>query len=274
MRYHVLLLILILCLQTATAFQPKYRDDTSPDYVYNFTSSVFKNLPPMPDNLLDVANKYKYAQITARVLSEDYYLQPEFYPMWFETANKTYGVEPRMHGVAGYSIYPSTMDVYITDKTKNVTLYAILHASWGVEVYQGVVIKPIYNKSLFNVEVVEPERILLLPPTYPYFENGWAKRLVLNITIKKPLYHPEEILIKDDIPPEDVEKQWRQEYGLKYRSGGSILELQQPRLTIKIIPTAFPQDEPKPFPFWIVLILLIAIFVIYLILRKRRKKIK
>jgi len=280
-RWLLILIAILTLTSTANAIDVrKYRDDTYEGYVYEFPSSVFENLPPMPSNLFEVAEKYKYAKITARVLTEDYYLQPEFYPSWFLTANKTFKREPRLHGVAGYGIYPSTMDIYIKDE-KEFRVYAIMHASWGVEVYQGVMVKPIYDKEKFDVKVIEPGECVLLPPTYPNFSMGWAKKLVLEIKIKKPLYHEEEILIKDAIPPEDIDRAWREQYGSKYRSGGSILELQQPRLRIKIIPL-YVNSTTSPFgeigklnkltyvllPIIVIIVLIIVLITIKKIKRK------
>lgn len=268
---------------------------------YPFGDEPFKLLPPFPEDFFSIKHLFEYQMLKDwSRLTEDYYKQPEFYPLWFEQCNITYGrneTEERHHGVYGYGVYPSHFSINNAHAGDSVVLTAILHASWGVEINQGVLVIPQYNDTVLKVEILEPDncpeyydlnaslpdnqRVLFLRPTYPQFNPDWALKLVFRVTVLKDIKRDYQIQFYDGYPPPELDNFWREKYGLDYVSGGSELERIVPRLTVDVLAppsendvelnhqNVLPDFDNNLLAYIGIFILILVIIVLFVVVRRR-----
>jgi len=247
------ILILILTIPLVTSIT---NDPNRPKY--QFSDEVFKNLPPYPEDLPEIRELYATQKLTDYSrLPPEYYLQPEFYPGWFATANKTYNRDPRIHGKFGLGFYPSTASIYLNEDT-TLNLTVLIHSSPGVECYQGIVLNVTTNPpNILKTEILKPKTIklpieyhlppnkilMLLEPTYPYFNRNWSQKFVLKIIPIKT--GTATISIKNEKCPGVVEDYFKDVYGNSYTSQGSWFAFQIPAFTAKVYinPTSNPAKK-------------------------------
>lgn len=262
---------------------------------YSFNDSVFEFLPIYPDDLLVIRDLFIYQELTDfDRLTYEYYLQPEFYPHWFDNCNITYRDpdEERHHGVYGLNIYPSSFQIWKPDKGDVVDLVALMYTSWGVEVKQGTVLKVVYDELLFDVDVINPvnnaivdflnisipknERLLLFDPTYPQFGVNWSDKILLRVKVKDVIYEDETIKIYNSLVPDEVDEYWWDLYGYDYVAGSSELDDMVPRAVINVKSQSYDDfisgdDTSDGIPYLVIGIFIIAVLIIISIavLKKR-----
>jgi len=283
----VILIILLLTIFTQQA-QSIVNDPYRPRYA--FSDEVFKYLPPMPKDFYEIKRLYATQNLKDYDrLTPEYYLQPEFYPGWFNIANKTYCRDPRIHGKFGASFYPSNADITI-EQGLEFTLTTLLYTSPGVESYQGTVIEMEYNKSIISVSILEPNRtevpnyngdefFLLLEPTYPYFSPNWAKKFKIRIVALKEGHT--ELIIKNARPPEEIDKYYRDLYGYNYTSSGTFFGMFLPAFKADIVVTSkststfhFNISHREYFPVIVAVVSAIVIALIITVKLKSKKTFK
>lgn len=210
---------------------------------YNFSYSVFERLPVFPEDFWLKKQLFDSQRIQADRLTSEYFLQPEIMPNWFDWANKTYGDPDRkMIGVYGASLYPSRFTVFDAVEGDRFIVSSLLHTGWGVEIYQGVVLSPVYDENVLVVEQIYPgSNVFLLPPTYPFFNSSWCQQVSFEVTVLVNGSHIVEIY--ETKPPEDVDSVWSERFKNRYSSGGSILGLRIPKMKIFVQPPNMPGDD-------------------------------
>jgi len=253
MHIYRILPILAILLST-TSVQAIVNDPNRP--IYPFSEKVFEDLPPYPPDLPEI--RHLYATQTLQDydrLTPEYYLQPEFYPWWFDICNKTYTKDPRIHGKFGAGFYPSKADITLQEGTEFI-LTTLLYTSPGVECYQGTVINLSYDKSKIYVEILEPNKtevptytgnkfFLLLKPTYPKFNKEWVKKFKIRIVALSE--GDTTLIVKNEKPPKVIDDYYRELYGNNYTSGNTFFGMTLPAFKASI--HILPQDEGQPFVF-------------------------
>jgi len=181
---------------------------------YSLPPSTFDELPPYPDDLEEIKELFALNKINITQLSPEYYLQPEFYPTWFDVCEKLYDENRTHYGVYGFNIYPSLYTLH-TEKGKTIYLTAFLSNGFGICVKTGVSINITYDKSIVKVERILPKRpCVLLEETHPKFSDTWIQPLVLKIDVLKN--QNTTIKIYNSKPSDSQNELWEQEYGTSY----------------------------------------------------------
>ena len=209
---------------------------TRPDY--SFSSDVFDNLPPYPDDLLEIRDLFAQNRINVTQLSSQYYLQPEFYPGWFGVCNNFYNSNKTYYGVYGFNIYPSLITMFV-EEGDIVPVEALLSNGFGIPTKTGCSINVSYNSSIISVDVIEPTESFLLSQTYPCFLPDWVIPLKLKVTILKN--QSTSIEVFNSKPSASIHEVWQQLYGDSY-STIDAFRSKTPELQIKFI---MPEPEFK-----------------------------
>lgn len=260
----ILLLISIILVPTVCSERPDY----------NFSSSVFDELPEYPDDLLEISELFKQNKINITQISSSYYLQPEFYPTWFDVCDIFYAPNRTHYGIYGFNIYPSLYTIY-TEKSNTIYITAFLNNNFGIGVKTGVSINITHDDSL-NVEQIQPgQSYLLLDESFPKFKNNWVVPLVLKIDVLEN--KNATVNIYANKPPENIHQQWKDEYGLKYATVERLTS-KVPQLTIEIFTPAekvtTQQVENTFNPIYSVVVFFVALMIAILIFCGAYKKWK
>lgn len=178
---------------------------------------IFELLPPAPKDFSEVS----YLLASGRSfaiggLSEDYYLQPEFYPGWKDNGLK-YWTEPNpvYWTTSGYGTYPGDQfDTLSKSGRKNFVAVVFFYSGYGVQTYQGTTIIPAAESLEYFDITIEPDTFLLTP-TFPKFSSDWARKIVVRGTMKENT-PPGDYTIGFLVvaPPKEKEDEW----GFKYRN--------------------------------------------------------
>jgi hypothetical protein len=173
-------------------------------------SRAFSMLPPYPRNIKSA---------TIENATEEYYLQPEFYPTFLSDGFRSYiNNSGGFEGFSGYGTYPSSDGIVVRNGEEiNKTFY--FFASWYVRGYQGV--RLVYNitgDGEFDVKI-NPD-MFLLAPTYPWFEKNWSQKVIINVKVRNASKGFYSINVDAVAPPPEIEANWSN-YKL-YSSAGSF----------------------------------------------------
>jgi len=229
----------------------------------------------MPQDFFTLKNQFDIQNMTATEIPKQYYLQPEFYPEWFNWSNRTYAqTNPRMIGVYGIAAYPSnfTIETHVNQPT---TLSAFLHTTWGVEIFQGATLHAVFDEKNIHLQLISPADTFLLYPTYPTFHQNWAIPVVYEIT---PLTSGNYIIeIYETTPTVTIDNTWKNQYGTNYTSGGSILGLRLPKITINL--KAHPQQNlpetiVQQFPYLLFFIMITFFIVLMCMIAYAKKRFR
>lgn len=178
----------------------------------NASIDYFQNIPNKPNNFEVIKRDFglgEYPDICQ--LSEEYYLQPDFYDLFSLNFEKFYtNHDYKRLKKAGYGFAPRITGTIWKSMQKEDVVCSILMTAPGVEAWQGIKLVPSYNEY-FDVKV-NPS-IILLPPTFPDYSVDWAKKISYTITPKKGFIPEGEynITIKIHNPPPDVSEHFHQQ---------------------------------------------------------------
>jgi len=232
MRLTIPLSILILTFISAVAIAERPH--------YNFSSSVFEDLPSFPGDFYQVKHLLDTQQILASQLSEDYY-QPELLPSWNTICNSIYASN-KTYSYNGVFIYPSRFDIYNAKTNDTIILSALVYAHPGVSTYQGTQLYLVYNDKIVTAHLLTND-IYILSPTYPKFIPGWMQLVEFKITILDNTKNT-TVQIKERDPPPEINDRYRQIYGVEnYSQCTSLLSEKISRCTIYIHGTPVEEQQ-------------------------------
>ena len=137
-------------------------------------------------------------------LSDNYWLQPEFYPGWFPSADAAYtNNDPNMWTPEGYGCYPTIKEIEVT-RGSDIIVNTYFKTGYGTEAYQGLVVKAILPdtaKDLMGNDLFEqPEGAdsnihpMIKNPNDPLYESFKSNLIYNNVgendwmVILKPTY--------------------------------------------------------------------------------------
>lgn len=280
-----LLILLLICnIIPVNAREPVYNEITRDyrPYYANFSYDVFKYLPPFPQDFWTRKDLFDTQQVQADRLTSDYYLQPEILPNWFDWCDQIYGSHDKnLTGVYGIAVYPSLFNIYNIGVNETALVSALIYTTFGVEIYQGTRLVPKYNESNLDVELISPTDTFLLAPTYPEFDSSWCNVISFKITVLQPGNNTVEIW--EEKPPEYKDSYWKEYYGIKYISGGSILGLRIPKMKIRVYgPINSIQDDNNPkhslfndnIWFFVLFLISVGLLICGVYVRHRKRKTK
>lgn len=171
---------------------------------------VFADLPSYPENFALMKRNFYDSQIRDfERIQDTYWKQPEWYPTWQKNTGWFTRHDFKRWGVHGYGTFPSQISYSVTNMSAGdtINIYTYLHTSYGIETWQGVKVRLIYNESLFSIRA-EPEE-LLLEPTFPKFYHNWTQKLLLNVIAKQKIPRGEyKIQMAMDAPTEQASDEW------------------------------------------------------------------
>lgn len=113
---------------------------------------IFGELPKMPSDFFNIANLIYDGKITDYTrLSEAYWKQPEFYPAWFKVFQSTYPDNPLEYWAPeAFGCYPGMKQVTI-DKGTTAIVDTYFRTGFGVESYQGIVVRAKLPDKAVNI---------------------------------------------------------------------------------------------------------------------------
>ena len=152
-------------------------------------SNVLEDIPVAHENFTLIRRNFYDNQIRDLTkLSKNVYKRPEFYPTWESNGIRWYiNHDFSRFGVHGYGTFPSEIHYTIANMSKedSMEIYTFFHTSWGVETWQGVKLNPIYNQTLFDVEITP--NTILLEPTFPKVYYNWTDLIKINVKAKQQI---------------------------------------------------------------------------------------
>ena len=153
----------------------------------SISADVFKELPAYPANFTILKRDIYDGQIKdLNRISDSVYKQPELYPTWESNGQKWFTEHDYSRwGVHGYGFFPGELSYTVSNMTEGdtVNVYSFLHASWGIETWQGLKLIPEYDNDYFDVSITPNE--LMLEPTFPKFYQNWSQKVNMLITAKQ-----------------------------------------------------------------------------------------
>jgi len=163
----------------------------------------FETIPEKPDDFDAYTREIWGGGLTDLCeISEEYWMQPEFYGSTWENAKQQFYTQPdyAMWGVYGQGNMPREISYTLTDfkEGDEFELCTFFHNGFGIWTYQGF--KLISSKSeYFDVEITPNE--LTMSPTFPVFENGWTQKITIKIIAKKDIPEGNYNLILNPVSP-------------------------------------------------------------------------
>lgn len=255
MKGSILLIICIILLSS----HPFLADETHrPDYP--FSDEVFEELPPFPEDFYEINSLFLNRDITAWHLGEDY-LQPELIDTWDYWSTEVYGKNKSRFGIYGASFYPSAYSFANVKEGDVIDLSGFIKADWGIQYLQGCSIY-IPDVEGLDIELVHPEKEILLQPTYPKFIEGWIQKILIEITVLEENNY--SFKVYEGVPSNYTNSFWKGLYGDDYISLGSLVRLS---MTINLYmpeKNQFAQENKSLstfIGFAIVVIILLALIV-------------
>lgn len=202
---------------------------------YGFSPAVFEELPKPPPDFLKVAellHNGKYSNYS--FFSQNYFLQPEFFPSFKENAF-SYWLKPDAdyYAATGFGFYPASQQIQImAGESKTASFF--MHAGWGVQSIQGVRIEFKNEADGIKLAILEPE--FLLTHSFPKFSKNWAKKVDAKISVEKNVVPGTyEIIFFPVNPSEQNRSKWRALYARPYfdvQSSGADLSA---KILVKVI---------------------------------------
>lgn len=190
---------------------------------YGIAPAVFEALPKPPKCFLSFVQLYHSQKFSDDFFfSPNFFLQPEFYPN-FERDGLPYWQNPiATHwGAIGFGSYP--FERSLTAKPgETVRTRFFFHSGFGVRTFQGMRLGPEFenasDEQWVKVELdSESKNGFLLGPSYPKFDENWAKAIDVQLTVL-PNAPPStiRILLKTRAPTAEKLAEWRSKKGKQY----------------------------------------------------------
>jgi len=232
---------------------------------YPFSDEVFEGLPPFPRDFYEIKSLFLDKAITAWHLGEDY-LQPELLTTWDYWSVVVYGKNTSRFGIYGASFFPSNFNYGNVEKGDVINVSGFIRADWGIQYLQGC---SIYLPTVegLDLELVHPEREILLQPTYPKFIEGWIQKFLVRITVLEEGDYSFKIF--EGVPSDYTDDVWKSRYGEEYISLGSLVRLST-TVNLYMPEDAKVANDNRVFSGFIgfVIVVIILLAVIAYLLRK------
>jgi len=206
-------------LQIPLEYVPEY-------FALNSEKDIFNELPPVPNDFSEVA----YLLATGRnyalgPITEEYFLQPEFYPNFKENGLKYWSEpDPKYWATNGYGSYPAEQ-FDVLSQSGRTEFYSVVffYTGYGVQTYQGAHLIPTSNTlKYFDVDI-SPDTFLLTP-TFPKFSKDWVYKITIQGKVKPDTPAGEYtigFLIVD--PPIEKRNEWAGEYRNLYFNAATVI---------------------------------------------------
>ena len=207
---------------------------------YEVSPVVFAELPPLPRCFYSVVKKFHdHSFNDASFFSREYFLQPEFYPNFLEQGLSFWKTpDGERYGVVGFGAFPAEQTISLSPGSSKV-IRVFVHSGFGVRSFQGMKLVPSFKTLAQNVSVSldeESEKGFLLGPSFPVFNENWAKSVdVLVSADASAPTHVVELVIKSSPPSSRDEVEWEQVNSLYYSATQFVGEQTVARVFIKVV---------------------------------------
>lgn len=176
--------------------------------------NIYESIPEKPGDFAAYKRDVQSGQLfDVCSLESKYWKQPEWYGESWDRGRKQYydKSDYGRWGVWGHGSMPSEIGYQAENMKEGNELEVcnFFHTGWGVWTWQGFELELIDNEY-FEVNM-EPKQIMLTP-TFPIFEDGWVKRVRLNIKAKKDIPPGDYVVgYKVTSPNSDKSNEWTKE---------------------------------------------------------------
>ena len=223
-------------------YRPKYEGMTAEQY-----HAFFGNLPKFPKDFFQITKLVYEGKVKdfGRI-SESYWKQPEFYASWFSIVNNTYiHNDPNMWTPEGYGMFPLIKEVTVKRGT-TVLINAYLRTGFGVESYQGIILRPYLPKTAKSITGED------------LFNNPENANQYIHATITNP-DNPIYESFKDKIPYTNVgEDDWfvilKPTYLRQRLDNGTVAVTGFPSDWVRMVNLEITVDEDTPPGMYVVAI--------------------
>lgn len=156
---------------------------------YTIPPAVFSDLPSPPRCFASFVDAYHSNTFTDGVFfSEDFFLQPEFFPGFVDSGLPVWeSPDPFHYGAIGYGYFPAEHRVFVSrGSTAHVRFF--VRSGYGVRSYQGMRLLPKYrvenNSNSVSIQLdSNSANGFLLGPTFPKFSSSWVHAVDVTITL-------------------------------------------------------------------------------------------
>ena len=141
---------------------------------YGISLGVFEDLPEPPNDFDRMVSAMHSSQFrNYAFFSEDYFLQPEFFPS-FPLHALSYWKEPNpdYYAAMGFGFFPSEQKIRV-GIGETVTARFFVHTAFGVQSFQGTKLSS--PESIQGIELVVSVQEFLLGPAFPKFDKNWVQ---------------------------------------------------------------------------------------------------
>ena len=178
---------------------------------YKNPPNYLQNIPSKPDDFTSVLKGLRN-ETDICILSNEYYLQPDFYSKTWRLGERHYEEHDYSRWlVYGYGAYPGYPKAVFTSNEvdREIQLCTLYHTEYGIETWQGIKLVP-ETSEYFEV-TIEPNEFLL-PPTFPNFDKEWVKKINIIIRIKQiPYIGNYNIIVNTISPSKEKTDKWKSE---------------------------------------------------------------
>ena len=167
--------------------------------------------------------------------SEEYYIQPEFYPSFPQNA-VSYWKNPDLHyyGAIGYGFFPAGQRISLV-KGESASVRFFVHSGYGVQSWQGLKIVPVNDNGNSGIEVGVLDSESLLGPNYPVFSKEWAKSVDAVITASKDAKSGKYVLrIGVASPSDGKNSEWAEQHFGKYFNASMAGNVFYPTIEVEV----------------------------------------
>ncbi|MDO8626850.1 MAG: hypothetical protein Q7K42_00150 [Candidatus Diapherotrites archaeon] len=186
---------------------------------YGIPMSVFEDLPILPKDFAE--SNYIPLGTDYTNFSEDYFLQPEFFPSFGENSLAYWrNPDPKRYVALGYGFFPGVQKI-IVKKGTAINARFFMHSGFGVQSFQGMKVKVISGGENSNVEVKVLSDEFLLGPNFPKFSKNWAKAIDVKVFPNDSTETGLHVFRFGVEFPSTKSSEWRKIYGDNYFDASS-----------------------------------------------------
>jgi hypothetical protein len=192
--------------------------------------NTFEALPKIPSDFGEITYMIYTGKLT--VLQEtkpEYYLQPEFYPLFVDNGLHRFyeQYDPKYIGTYGWGVYPSEQWLSVQSNSSG-QIALFFKTGWGIETWQGINLYAYSDCDWLTPKVENP--VFITPPTYPEFctkqscGEDWARLITINLDVGKANIGQKcQVMLSNQTPPTAKDKEWLYEHKTDYVSASSSM---------------------------------------------------
>lgn len=184
---------------------------------------TFAYLPDVPENFGTISYQVSTGKLfDLSKVTRDYYLQPEFYPLFADNGLPFYeNYDPKYVGVFGWGTYPSEQWAdAVAGSSADVEFF--FKTGWGVETWQGMNLKATPKCNWVQASITDS--LFITAPSYPEFctvqhcGGDWARKMAIHLEVSGSALKGQkcDIELSNTAPPKENSIEWGDRYDVSY----------------------------------------------------------